>query len=105
MKLIAIGDIHGRDSWKKIVSKETGEAEETIEFEKVKQWFYANMHPDNNKLDDQNVFDYVYHKGNYYEIIDDGYANTANEFTFGSDKSFYITIKGKEVNTDVFMAK
>lgn len=49
--------------------------------------------------------DYIYHKGNYYEIIDDGKSNISNQFAFGSDKYFYITIKGVEVNSDVFKGR
>jgi hypothetical protein len=49
--------------------------------------------------------DYAYHKGNYYEITDDGSANVANEFAFGGDKQFYLTIKAVEVNKDVFFAR
>lgn len=49
--------------------------------------------------------DFIYHKGNYYEIIDDGSANIANENMFGGDKLFYISIKGVEVNSDVFKAR
>jgi hypothetical protein len=46
--------------------------------------------------------DFVYHKGNFYEIIDDGSSNIGNENAFGGDKLFYIRIKGVEVNSDVF---
>lgn len=49
--------------------------------------------------------DFIYHKGNYYEIIDNGIANINNKYAFGSDKFFYITIKGVEVNSDVFQAR
>ncbi len=49
--------------------------------------------------------DYIYHKGNYYEIIDDGKANLSNEYAYGGDKFFYINIKGVEVNGDVFKAR
>ena len=49
--------------------------------------------------------DFIYHKGNYYEIIDDGKSNISNQFAFGSDKFFYITIKGVEVNSDVFKGR
>ena len=49
--------------------------------------------------------DFLYHKGNFYEVIDDGSANISNEHAFGGDKLFYITIKGVEVNSDVFKAK
>jgi hypothetical protein len=49
--------------------------------------------------------DFIYHKGNFYEIIDDGKANISNQHAFGGDKFFYITIKGVEVNSDVFKAR
>jgi hypothetical protein len=49
--------------------------------------------------------DFVYHKGNYYEIIDDGSSNIDNQHSWGGDKLFSITIKGTEVNSDVFNAR
>lgn len=49
--------------------------------------------------------DFIYHKGNYYEITDDGKSNISNQFAFGSDKAFYITIKGVEINENVFNAR
>lgn len=49
--------------------------------------------------------DYVYHKGNYYEVIDDGKSNNSNQYAFGGDKFFYLTIKAVEVNSDVFKAR
>lgn len=62
-----------------------------------------------HELEEKNVEvkmgDFMYHKGNYYEIIDDGQANISNQFAFGSDKHFYVTIKGVEVNSDVFKAR
>lgn len=51
------------------------------------------------------IGDFVYHKGNFYEIIDSGQSNISNQYAFGSDKFFYITIKGVEVNGDVFKAR
>jgi len=49
--------------------------------------------------------DFVYHKGNYYEITDDGSSYTDNKHAFGGDKFYYISIKAIEVNRDVFEAK
>ena len=49
--------------------------------------------------------DFVYHKGNYYEVTDDGSSNVDNQHSWGGDKLFSITIKGVEVNTDVFNAR
>lgn len=51
------------------------------------------------------IGDYMYHKGNFYEIMDDGESNIANQYAFGYDKFFFITIKGVEVNSDVFKAR
>lgn len=49
--------------------------------------------------------DFLYHKGHYYEIIDDGLSNISNEHAFGGDKLFFVTIKGVKVNSDVFKAR
>lgn len=49
--------------------------------------------------------DFIYHKGNFYEIIDNGASDINNKFAWGSDKFFYITIKAVEVNSDVFQAR
>jgi hypothetical protein len=48
--------------------------------------------------------DYAYHKGNYYEITNDGSADISNEFSFGGDKLFFITVKGVKISKDVFDA-
>ena len=49
--------------------------------------------------------DFIYYKGNYYEISDDGSSNISNEFAFGGDKQFFLSIAAVEVNSDVFKAK
>jgi hypothetical protein len=49
--------------------------------------------------------DFMYHKGHYYEIVDDGSSNISNEHAFGSDKLFYVTIKGVRVKDDAFKAR
>lgn len=49
--------------------------------------------------------DFMYHKGNYYEVIDDGSSNVDNQHSWAGDKLFSITIKGTEVNGDVFKAR
>lgn len=46
--------------------------------------------------------DFVYHKGNYYEIVDDGSSNISNEYTYGGDRYFYIKIEGVRVTKDKF---
>lgn len=51
------------------------------------------------------IGDFMYHKGHYYEIIDDGSSNISNEHAFGGDKLFYVTIKGVRVKDDAFKAR
>jgi hypothetical protein len=49
--------------------------------------------------------DYMYFKGNYYEVTDDGSSNIDNQHAWGGDKHYSITVKGVEVNSDVFQAR
>ena len=46
--------------------------------------------------------DYVYHKGNYYEITDDGSSNVSNKFAYNGDRFFYIEITAVRVTKDKF---
>lgn len=38
-------------------------------FQEISDWYYQNMHPDNNNLDDQKVYENVYWKGRYAGIF------------------------------------
>ena len=49
--------------------------------------------------------DYVYHKGNYYELTDDGSSNLGNKFTYGGDRFYYIDITGVRVTKDKFQGR
>lgn len=46
--------------------------------------------------------DFLYHKGNYYEITDDGSSNISNEYAYGGDRFFYIKIEGVRITKDKF---
>ncbi len=49
--------------------------------------------------------DYIGYKGQYYEITDDGHAQISNKHSWGGDRRFYITIKGKEVDEDIMKGR
>jgi len=49
--------------------------------------------------------DFMYYKGHYYEVSDDGSSNISNEFAYGGDKMFYLKITGVRVKDDVFKAR
>jgi hypothetical protein len=51
------------------------------------------------------IGDYMYFKGHYYEIVDDGSSNIGNEQSYAGDIVFSIKIVGIRVKADVFNAK
>lgn len=55
------------DCVRKIIKKETGK--KFVSFDEVKQWYYDKLHPDNNSMDDVNVYKHVYWEGNYGGIF------------------------------------
>lgn len=54
---------------------------------------------------DVNVGDFIGYKDQYYKIIDNGHSQIANEFSWGGDRRFYITITAIEIDEDVFKAR
>lgn len=49
--------------------------------------------------------EYINYKGQYYEIIDDGHSQISNKHSWGGDRRYYITIKGKEVDEDIMKGR
>lgn len=54
------------DTIRKILKKK---GHKYVTFEMVKQWYYDNLHPDNNAMDDINVYKQVYWEGNYAGVF------------------------------------
>lgn len=48
---------------------------------------------------------FVGYKGQFYKIVDDGYSQISNEFSWGGDRRFYVTIKGVEVDEEIFQGR
>lgn len=48
---------------------------------------------------------FIGYKGQFYKIVDDGYSQISNEFSWAGDRRFYITIKAVEVDEDVFQGR
>lgn len=53
---------------------------------------------------DLKIGDFIMFKGQYFEIKDDGFSQLNNEFSFGGDRRFAITIKAVEIDEDKFKA-
>jgi len=61
------------DCISKILTKKN---KRTPTFEEIRQWFWENLHPDNNNLDDQAVYKHVFHDSNYIGIFQFVQENT-----------------------------
>ena len=53
---------------------------------------------------DINKGDYVSHKGQMYEIWDNGYSQLSNQFAYAGDRRAFLKIRAKEVDRDIFNA-
>ena len=49
--------------------------------------------------------DFIMFKNQYYEIKDDGFAQIANQYSYGGDRRFSLTITAVEVDEDRFRAR
>lgn len=54
---------------------------------------------------DLKVGDYIMFKGQYYQIKDDGFSQISNQFSYGGDRRFSLTIKAIEIDEDQFKAR
>jgi hypothetical protein len=49
--------------------------------------------------------DFLMFKGQYFQIVDDGFSQLDNEYSFLGDRRFAITVKANEVDEDRFRAR
>lgn len=54
---------------------------------------------------DLNDGDFIGFKDQFYKIINNGHAQISNEFSWGGDRRFYITVSAIEVDEDIFKAR
>lgn len=88
--ILAVGTLRVvEDTIRKIIAKKTGALENEVPFVQVKEWFEANLHPDNNAMDDQEVYEHVYHKGNWSGIF---------QFAQPPVRKFVMALKPRSIN-------
>lgn len=54
---------------------------------------------------DLNKGDFIFFKGQYYELYDDGYSQISNQYAYAGDRRAFVTVKAKEVDRDIFNAQ
>jgi len=88
-----------------LVKKGMGKFTAHIYIDHLEELGLITRKSDNEIISDIKIGDYVAFKGQYYEIVDDGYSQISNKYSWAGDRRFYITIKGIEVDEDVFKAR
>ena len=48
---------------------------------------------------------FIGYKGQFYKIVDDGYSQISNEFSWAGDRRFFVTIKAVEIDEDIFQGR
>ena len=48
---------------------------------------------------------FIGYKGQFYKIVDDGYSQISNEFSWAGDRRFFITIEAIEVDEEIFQGR
>lgn len=48
---------------------------------------------------------FIGYKGQFYKIVNDGYSQISNEFSWAGDRRFFITIEAVEVDEDIFKGR
>lgn len=48
---------------------------------------------------------FIGYKGQFYKIVNDGYSQIANEYSWAGDRRFYITVEAVESDEDVFQGR
>lgn len=87
-----------------IVKKDMGDLTAHVYIEHLEELELVEEFDGNLLKTDIKEGDFIGYKNQFYEIYNNGHSNISNEFSWGGDRRFYITIKAKEVDEDVFKA-
>jgi len=88
-----------------LVKKGFGKLTAHVYMEQLEELDLAVYNQNQLSIFDINNGDYIGYKDEYYMIVNNGFAQISNEFSWGGDRRFYITISAIEVDEDVFKAR
>jgi len=88
-----------------LVKKGLGKFTAHIYMEQLEELGLAEYKDNQMVVYDINVGDFIGYKDQFYSIIENGHSQISNEFSWGGDRRFYITINAIEVDEDVFKAR
>jgi len=88
-----------------IVKKGFGQLTAHIYMEHLEELGIVKAKENQTTVFDLNDGDFIGFKDQFYKIIDNGHAQISNEFSWGGDRRFFITVTAIEVDEDVFKAR
>jgi len=88
-----------------IVKKGLGKFTAHVYIEHLEELKLVERKSDNEIITGIKMGDFMAFKGQFYKIIDDGHSQISNQHSWAGDRKFFISIKGVEVNEDVFKGR
>jgi len=87
------------------VKRGHGMMEAHVYLEHLQELGLVTKENDQDVVLDLKIGDFLEFKGQFFRIIEDGYAQINNQNAWAGDRRFYITIKAREVDEDQFNAR
>lgn len=88
-----------------LVKKGLGKLTAHVYMEQLEELNLAEFKQNQLIVYDVNIGDYIGYKDQFYSIINNGHSQISNEFSWGGDRRFYLTIEAIEVDEDIFKAR
>ena len=88
-----------------ITKKGFGKLTAHIYIEHLEELNLVSRKSDNEIITGVKMGDFMGFKGQFYKIIDDGHGQISNQHSWGGDRKFYITVKGTEIDEDIFKGR
>jgi len=88
-----------------LVKKGFGKMTAHVYMDHLEELGLVEYEQDHITVSDLNDGDFIGYKDQYYKITNNGHSQISNEFSWGGDRRFYITINAIEVDEDIFKAR
>lgn len=88
-----------------ILKKGFGLVTASVYVEHLEELGLVNRKSNNELVFGYKMGDFMEFKGQTFEIVDDGFSQIGNKYSWGGDRRFYVTIKGRETDEDIFKGR
>ena len=88
-----------------LVKKGFGVLTASIYIEQLKELNLIEKEESNILITKIKMGDYIFYKGQFYEITDDGFSQINNQHSMGGDRRYSLTIKASEIDEDIMQGR